>query len=80
MSRVIAATIRNGHAVADELARLPEGTSVEVVTVDDSADLELSSDEIAELNEAHDQADRGQLVPAAEVLRRLADRRRPTVS
>lgn len=71
MSRVIAATIRNGHAVADELATLPDGTVVEV-SVDVDA---LSPEDLADLDAAHDQADRGQRVPAAEVLRRLAVRR-----
>lgn len=78
MSRVIAATIRGGHAIADELASLPDGTAVEVVPVGDDADVELTPEEIAELNEALDQVDRGELVSAAEVLSGLASRRRPT--
>lgn len=73
MSRVITATICNGNAVAAELATLPEGTNVEVEVVDD--DSPLTADDVAALNAAHDEADRGQLVPAAEVLTRLAARR-----
>lgn len=63
--------------VTDELASLPVGTAVEIPVADD-ADVELTAEEISELNEAHDQADRGELVPAAEVLALLASRRRPT--
>lgn len=76
MSRVIAATIRGGHAVAEELTTLPEGSAVEVV-LDDDAERELTPGELAELDAAHEQADRGRLVSAADVLDQLARRRHP---
>ena len=72
MSRVIAATIRHGQAVADELATLPDGTAVEVVAAND--DLELSAADRAELERSNAEVDRGDFVPADEVLTRLGTR------
>ena len=73
MSRVIAATIRGGVAVSDDFADLPEGTAVTVVAPDGDADLD--AEQLADLAEANAEADRGELVPAEEVLRRLDLRR-----
>lgn len=78
MTRVITATIRNGHAVADELATLPEGTIVEVATLDD--DGELSAEDLDELDRANQEADRGEFISADELLQRLDARRVPRAS
>jgi hypothetical protein len=57
----------------DDLADLPDGTDATVVARDDGA--ELSSEQIADLAKANAEADRGELVAAEEILRRLDARR-----
>ena len=76
MSRVIAATIRGGVAVSDDFATLPEGTDVTVVAPDEpGADIELTAEQVDDLAAANAEADRGELVTAEDVLRRLDARR-----
>ncbi len=73
MSRVIAATIRGGVAVSGEFANRPEGTAVTVVAPDEA--VELTAEQLDDLAAANDEADRGELVPAEDVLRALDARR-----
>lgn len=73
MSRVIAATIRGGVAVSDEFADLPDGTAVTVVAPDEGT--ALTPEQISDLEEANAEADRGELLPAEDVLRMLDERR-----
>ena len=70
---VFRARVQGGKLVLDEPTELPEGTNVQLVVVDDDAG-ELSPEERAaveaSLDRSLDQADRGEVIPAAEALRR----------
>lgn len=74
MSRLIAATIHAGAAVADDLAALPEGTAVSVLAPGDEDDVPTTA-QLDDLDAAHEEADRGELVAAEDVLGRLDARR-----
>jgi hypothetical protein len=71
------AVVRNGRYVIDEPATLPEGSEVELQLVDAGDDLD--DEERAALHRAleigHEQAQRGEGRPAADVLRDLRARR-----
>lgn len=68
--RVFSAKVRRGAIVTDEAVDLPDGSSVTVVA-DDEDGFDVSAAEEAQLIEAMEEADRGELVPAAELLARL---------
>lgn len=75
MSRLFAAHVHHGVIVADGLD-LPEGTLVTVVAGDDDDAYTPSEAELAELDLAIADADRGEAVPFEDVLADL-DRMRP---
>jgi len=62
--------VRNGRLVVDEPTDLPEGTEVELAAVGDGA-WELTPGQRHELRARMEGADRGELVPAADVFARL---------
>jgi hypothetical protein len=62
--------VRNGRLVVDEPTDLPEGTEVELAAVGDEP-WELTPDQRRELKARMESADRGELVPAADVFARL---------
>jgi hypothetical protein len=66
----VRARVKNGRLVVDEPTDLPEGTEVELATVDDET-WDLTPEQRPELRSRMDGADRGELVPAAEVFARL---------
>jgi hypothetical protein len=66
----VRARVKNGRLVLDEPTDLPEGTEVELATMEDEP-WELTREQHAELAARLASADRGQLVPAAEVFARL---------
>ncbi len=68
--KVFTAKVRDGAIVTDEAVDLPEGATVTVVA-DDEEGFDLTPEQEAELAEALDEADRGELVPAEELLARL---------
>lgn len=74
MERLIA-RVRNGRLVLDEPTDLPDGTELELEPVDD---LELTPEERARLNAAIEtglaQIERGEGIPAEDVIRRLRAR------
>lgn len=70
--RVISAHVRGGNIVPDEETPLPEGAVVTVLADMDEPRFAVSPEEEAQLLEAMAEADRGQVVPAAEVLRHLS--------
>lgn len=75
MSRLISAKVRGGVIVAQDLAGLPEGLTVDVVVPDDEPVVLATADE-DELIDRLTEADRGDaFVPAEEVLRDLRARR-----
>lgn len=70
--RVFSAKVRGGALVTDEAIDLPEGATVTVVAEDDRGSFELSAEDEGRLLESIEEADRGEVVSADELLRRLA--------
>lgn len=68
--KVFTAKVRGGAIVTDEPVDLPDGATVTVVAGDEEG-FELTPEQEAELAGALDEADRGYLVPAEELLARL---------
>lgn len=66
----VRARVKNGRLVVDEPTDLPEGTEVELGTMEDEP-WELSREQHAELEARIANAGRGDFVPAAEVFARL---------
>jgi len=66
----VRARVTNGRLVLDEPTDLPEGAEVELTLVDDQP-WDLTSEQRRELKARIAGADRGELVPAAEVFARL---------
>jgi hypothetical protein len=69
--RVISAHIRGGAVVPDEETDLPEGASVTILAGPEEHTFEVSLDEEAALVAALEEADRGDVVDARTLLRRL---------
>ena len=67
--------VATGKVVADKVVLegdpFEEGTTVAVIAADDSESFELTPEQEAELLESIAEADRGELVDAAVVLRKL---------
>lgn len=70
--QVFTARVQGGAIVPDESVRLPEGSRVTVIAGETDAGFELTAAEEAELAEAIAEADRGEVISAAELLRRLS--------
>jgi hypothetical protein len=68
--KVFSAKIRDGAIVTDEAVDLPEGATVTIVA-DDEEGFDVTPEQEAELAAAMDDADRGGLVSAADLLARL---------
>ena len=58
--------------VPDEGVALPEGSRVTVIADESEASLELTPEQEAELDESIAEADRGDVISAAELLRKLS--------
>jgi hypothetical protein len=78
MTLTLRGHIENGKIVVDEGVDLPEGTEVKLTLVDEAAELE--EEERARLHAALDESqaeiDRGEGVPASEVIGELRNRDR----
>lgn len=78
MTLTLRGHIENGRIVVDESVDLPEGTEVKLTLVDDADDLD--PEDRARLHAALDQAqaeiDRGEGIPAREVIAELRKRAR----
>lgn len=70
--QVFSARVHNGAIVPDEGIELAEGTRVTVIAGENDASFELSPADEAELAEAIAEADRGDVISADELLRRLS--------
>jgi hypothetical protein len=70
--QVFTAWVKGGAIVPDEGVTLPEGSRVTVIADDREAPLELTAAQEAELAESIAEADRGEVISAAELLRRLS--------
>jgi hypothetical protein len=76
MSMMFTATVKDGRLVVDPVVDLPEGATVTVLVDDDADgdDLELTSEEEAELDDAIAEADRDGWIPAEQVIAELRRR------
>jgi hypothetical protein len=70
--QVFSARVQDGKIVPDEGIALPEGSRVTVIAGENQASFELSATDEAELAEAIAEADRGDVISAEELLRRLS--------
>lgn len=70
--QVFTALVKDGAIVPDEGVALPEGSRVTVIADEREAPLELTSAQETELSESIAEADRGDVISAAELLRRLS--------
>lgn len=70
--QVFTALVRGGAIVPDDDVELPEGTRVTVVTGGPEREVEPSTSEDEELLESIREAERGDVVTAEDLLRRLA--------
>ena len=70
--QVFTALVKDGAIVPDEGIALPEGSRVTVIADERETSLELTPEQEAELAESIADADRGDVLSAAELLRRLS--------
>jgi hypothetical protein len=70
--QVFTAWVKGGAIVPDEGVELPEGSRVTVIADEKDAPVELTPAQEAELAESIAEADRGDVLSAAELLRRLS--------
>lgn len=70
--QVFTALVKDGAIVPDEGVGLPEGSRVTVIADERETPLELTPEQEAELSESIAEADRGDVISAAQLLRRLS--------
>jgi hypothetical protein len=70
--QVFTARVKGGAIVPDEDVELPEGSRVTVIADERDAPLELTPEQDAELAESIAEADRGEVISAEELFRRLS--------
>ncbi len=70
--QVFRARVQGGTIVLDEGVELAEGSRVTVIAGETAAPIELSAADEAELVEAIAEADRGDVISADELFRRLS--------
>jgi hypothetical protein len=70
--QVFTARVQGGAIVPEEGVQLAEGSRVTVIVGEADAPFELTAAEEAELAESIAEADRGEVISAAELLARLA--------
>jgi hypothetical protein len=70
--QVFTALVKGGAIVPDGSVALPEGSRVTVIADDGEASFELTEAQAAELDEAIAGVERGEVISAAELLRRLS--------
>lgn len=78
MTLTLRGHIENGRIVVDERVDLPEGTEVKLSLVDEADDLD-DEDRVrlhAALDQAQGEIDRGEGIPASEVIAGLRNRAR----
>lgn len=70
--QIFSAPVRGGVIVLEDGVTLPEGTRVTVIAGETDASFELTAAEEADLTEAIAEVERGEVIAAAELLRRLS--------
>ena len=78
MTLTLRGHIENGRVVVDERVDLPDGTEVKLALVDDADDLDEEDRARlhAALDQAQDEIDRGEGIPASDVIAELRKRAR----
>lgn len=76
---IVTGKVVNGR-IEVEGVELPEGESVTVYYTGGEPEIHLTAEQLAELDEAIHEADRGELIPAEDVLRELRARTNEFVS
>ena len=67
---IVPGRVVNGRIEVEDV-ELPEGAEVAVCYSGDESEVQLTPEELAELDAAIEEADRGEGIPAEEVLREL---------
>ncbi|HEX6095709.1 MAG TPA: hypothetical protein VF432_05230 [Thermoanaerobaculia bacterium] len=67
---IVTGKVVNGRIEVEDV-ELPEGLEVSVYYPSEEAEVQLSAEELAELNASIAEADRGELIPAEDVLREI---------
>lgn len=75
VSGSLIARVRNGRLILDQATDLPEGSEVALAPVDGADDWTLTDAQRIALAESIAEADRGEVLGAADVLSRLASSR-----
>jgi hypothetical protein len=70
--QVFTARVRGGAIVPDEGVELPEGSRVTVIADEREGPLELTAEQEADLAESIAEADRGEVISADDLFRRLS--------
>jgi len=70
--QVFTAVVKDGSIVPDEGVALPEGARVTVIADEREALVELTPEQERELDESIAEADRSDVIPAADLFRRLS--------
>ena len=70
--QVFTALVKGGTIVPDEGVELPEGARVTVLARETESPVALTAEQEAELTESIAEADRGQVISAEELFRRLS--------
>ena len=76
---IVTGKVVNGRIEVQDV-ELPEGTEVTVYYSGGEPEIHLTPEQLAELDEAIAEADRGELIPAEDVLRELRARTNELVS
>ena len=70
--QIFSAPVRGGVIVLEDGVTLPEGTRVTVIAAETEGSFELTAAEEADLAEAIAEVERGEVITAAELFRRLS--------
>ncbi len=70
--QVFTALVKGGAIVPEDGVALPEGARVTVIADEREAPIELTPEQERELDESIAEADRGDVISAAELFRRLS--------
>lgn len=70
--QVFTALVKDGAIVPDEGVALPEGARVTVIADEREAPVALTAEQERELDESIAEADRGEVISAADLIRKLS--------
>jgi hypothetical protein len=73
--QALKAVVKNGRLVLDEPSKLPEGTEVELLSIDDAIDPDERARLLQSIEEGYADIERGEHVDAFEFVARLRAKR-----